>query len=308
MMYLTLFGVTTVLSEDQPTAITEFGGGKPREILEILAVAAGAPVAKDRLAELLWDGTPPKSWVAPLESYISVLRRRLGCAPGRNSEIATTMNGYRLDLTRVSVDLLRFRALAADAARLPVRESLSLVDEALALASGELLASEPTADWAQREKDLFRSDLVKLAGVGATRALEIGDVEAAGRYATIATQYDPIDEVGWQQLMQARWRAGRRSDALRAYAELRTVLAAELGVEPCAQSRDLYMQILRDESTADGLAGEQQLEIKMLTDLLHQCLETLGSADHHLADAWSRAQRGLNDFERALTPAAVTAA
>ena len=310
MMYVTLFGVTTVLSEDQPVGITEFGGGKPREILEILAVAGGAPVAKDRLAELLWDGTPPKSWVATLESYISVLRRRLGCAPGRKSEIATTTNGYRLDLTRVSVDVVRFRAMAAEAARLPVRESLSLVDEALALASGELLASEPTADWAQREKDLFRSDLVKLAGVGATRALEIGDVEAAGRYATIATQYDPIDEVGWQQLMQARWRAGRRSDALRAYAELRTVLAAELGVEPCAQSRDLYMQILRDEPV-DGPAdvdGEQRLEIKMLTDLLHQCLETLGSADHHLADAWSRAQRGLNDFERALTPAAVTAA
>src|SRR3712207_2096610 len=249
MMYLTLFGVTTVLSEDQPVGITEFGGGKPREILEILAVAGGAPVAKDRLAELLWDGTPPKSWVATLEIYISVLRRRLGCAPGRKSEIATTTNGYRLDLSRVSVDLVRFRTMAAEAGRLPVRESLCLVDEALALASGELLASEPTADWAQREKDLFRSDLVRMAGLGAARALEIGDLEAAGRYATIATEYDAIDEVGWQQLMEARWRGGRRSDALRAYAELRTVLAAELGVEPCVQSRDLYMRILRDEST-----------------------------------------------------------
>ena len=308
MMYLTLFGVTTVLSEDQPVAITEFGGGKPREILEILAVAGGAPVAKDRLAELLWDGTPPKSWVATLESYISVLRRRLGCAPGRKSEIATTMNGYRLDLTRVSVDLVRFRSLAAEAARLPVAESLCLVDEALALASGALLASEPTADWAHREKDLFRSDLVKLAGLGAARALEIGDYEAAGRYATIATEYDAIDEVGWQQLIEARWRAGRRADALRAYGDLRTVLAAELGVEPSVQSRELYMQVLRDEPTSGAIATEQRLEIKMLTDLLHQCLDTLGSADHHLADAWTRTQRGLHDIERALTPAAVTAA
>src|SRR4051794_5825451 len=95
LMYVTLFGVTTVLSEDKSGAITEFGGGKPREILEILAVAGGAPVAKDRLGELLWDGAPPKSWLATLESYISVLRRRLGCAPGRHSELATTTNGYR---------------------------------------------------------------------------------------------------------------------------------------------------------------------------------------------------------------------
>jgi DNA-binding SARP family transcriptional activator len=308
-MYVTLFGVTTVLSEDQPAAITEFGGGKPREILEILAVAGGAPVAKDRLAELLWDGTPPKSWVATLESYISVLRRRLGCAPGRQSELATTTNGYRLDLTRVQVDIVRFRALAAEAARLPVRESLCLVDEALALASRELLGSEPTADWAQREKDAFRSDLVRLAGHGAAAALEIGDFDAAGRYATIMTEHDAIDEVGWQQLMVARWRAGRRADAQRAYAELRAVLADELGVDPGARSRELYMEILRDEPTSDEVAGEQRLEIKMLTDLLRQCLDTLGSStDHHVANAWSRAQRGLHDFERALTPVPATAA
>src|SRR3712207_1014335 len=188
MMYLTLFGVTTVLSEDQPVGITEFGGGKPREILEILAVAGGAPVAKDRLAELLWDGTPPKSWVATLESYISVLRRRLGCAPGRNSEIATTTNGYRLDLTRVSVDLVRFRAMAAEAARLPVAESLRLVDEALALASGDLLASEPTADWAQRGKEVFGAEVVREAGLGGMGALELDDFDSAGREAAMKSE------------------------------------------------------------------------------------------------------------------------
>jgi DNA-binding SARP family transcriptional activator len=310
MMYLTLFGVTTVLSEDRPVVISEFGGGKPREILEILAVAGGAPVAKDQLAELLWDGAPPKSWVATLESYISVLRRRLGCAPGRQSELATTTNGYRLDLTRVQVDVVRFRALAAEAGRLPVRESLCVADEALALASAELLASEPTADWAQREKAAFRSDLVRLAGHGAAAALELGDFEAAGRYAVIMTEHDAIDEVGWQRLMVARWRAGRRSDALRAYAELRTVLGAELGVEPSAKSRDLYMEILRDEPTSGEAAGEQRMEIKMLTDLLRQCLETMSgpAGDNQLVDAWSRAQRGLNDFERALAPVPATAA
>jgi hypothetical protein len=67
------------------------------------------------------------------------------------------------------------------------------------------------------------------------------------------------------------------------------------------------MRILRDEPTSGAIATEQRLEIKMLTDLLHQCLETLGSADHQIADAWTRTQRGLHDIERALTPV-VTAA
>ena len=59
MMYLTLFGVTTVLSEDQPVAVTEFGGGKLREILEILAVAGAAPAAKDPLARPSLSSTSP---------------------------------------------------------------------------------------------------------------------------------------------------------------------------------------------------------------------------------------------------------
>ena len=60
MLEIRLFGATTA-STAQGTVGVDLGGVKPRQILEILAVSAGAPVPKDHLADLLWDGRPPRS-------------------------------------------------------------------------------------------------------------------------------------------------------------------------------------------------------------------------------------------------------
>src|SRR4051794_29501900 len=85
MMYVKLFGSPTVVTDHGSVSVTDLGGVKPRQILEILALSAGSPVPKDRLAELLWDGQPPKSYVATLEGYVCVLRRRLGQGRGRRA-------------------------------------------------------------------------------------------------------------------------------------------------------------------------------------------------------------------------------
>ena len=97
MLQIRLFGPTVVLTDGDNSQVSDLGGVKPRQILEILAANPGAPVTKDRLADLLWDGEPPKSYVGTLESYVCVLRRRLGLGPGRTSPLATTSNGYLLD-------------------------------------------------------------------------------------------------------------------------------------------------------------------------------------------------------------------
>src|SRR3954453_9488463 len=95
-----LFGPTTVLLTDG-TAVTDLGGIKPRQVLEMLALSVGTPVTKDRLGDQLWDGNPPRPYIATLESYVSLLRRRMGVGRGRNSALATTTNGYVLGVAQV---------------------------------------------------------------------------------------------------------------------------------------------------------------------------------------------------------------
>ena len=65
MLYVNLFGPTRVRSAKQKVTLA---GVKPRRLVQILAAHVGNPVAKDVLAEALWDGRPPQSYVASTRS------------------------------------------------------------------------------------------------------------------------------------------------------------------------------------------------------------------------------------------------
>jgi DNA-binding SARP family transcriptional activator len=53
----------------------------------------------------------------------------------------------------------------------------------------------------------------------------------------------PLQERLWGQYLVALYRAGRRTDALRAYGQLCVRMESELGVRPCAQLRGLHREI-----------------------------------------------------------------
>ena len=119
MIYVKVLGPTVVEVDGErlPEAAL---GGRLRQVLEILAVNAGQPVPKEVLADHIWDGSPPPTYLGTLESYVCVLRKRLGLAGGRRSSLATRDRGYVLDGPDVRVDLEDFRALTHGGPRRPV--------------------------------------------------------------------------------------------------------------------------------------------------------------------------------------------
>ena len=166
-----LFGATTVVMPDGTTT-TDFGGARPRQLLGILAAAGGSTVSKDQLVDQLWEGSPPRTGTDTLESYIALLRRRIGVSCGRNSPLATVPNGYLLDPEQVEVDLDTFRTLVRTTDGTRPQAVLDRTDSALRLATGPLLASEPYAGWAIEERDLFRTEYVRACDRAASRALQ----------------------------------------------------------------------------------------------------------------------------------------
>jgi DNA-binding SARP family transcriptional activator len=56
----------------------DFGGVKPKQLLEALLLDRGRLVPKDRIAEMLWGERLPQRVAATIETYVSVLRRTLG--------------------------------------------------------------------------------------------------------------------------------------------------------------------------------------------------------------------------------------
>jgi len=267
MIDIALFGPTTVWVEDQRIGGEDLGGVKPRQVLEMLAVAPGTPLSKEVIAERLWEGHPPSSYVATLESYVCVLRRRLGLAGGRCSALATLNKGYVLDPTHVSVDLDIVRRVLSRGGPAEVATMLETVGEGL-------LASDPFAGWADAQRDMFGAELAEAC----LRQAQLADAahrrSLAVQLARTAVAHNGYSEDARQVLMRTLWHAGERTEAVLTYVEFRERVHEELGVEPGSVTQRLYVTILRDEFIR--ARDTDRMELGLLVRLLKQALEGAG--------------------------------
>lgn len=296
MIDVQLIGATQVRTPQQVFAGRDFGGVKPRRLLEVLALHLGTVISKDRLADLLWQGKPPASWMPTLEGYVSLLRGRLEPGvPARASVIRTVNGGYLLDGDRVRVDCCTVRELIARARSARAGAALPLLRQALELAAGELLASSTGVGWADAARQEHLLLRVETATRAAQHALHLGQAELAATLADEALSLDPLAEEACRYAMQGLWAAGRTAEALRRHAELRTVLADELGVDPTPQTQAVLAKLLRDDAPPVitpqrrgtdrplALAGQPERKVDLLAGALVLALRRTSSAvaDEH---------------------------
>jgi DNA-binding SARP family transcriptional activator len=246
---LAIVGSFAASRDGIPVAGPDLGGRKARLLLKLLAVERGRTVPADRITAVLWAGQPPASPADNIATLISRLRRALG-----DAVIAGSRPGYRLGPTpAVRVDLDEAARWAAEAAaRLTAAEPALAVAAASRahdlLTAGQILEDEPGADWAQPARDEQAGLLLQTRGVLAEAWLGTGDRNAAVTVATAALAANPYHERARRALMRAHAAAGEPARALASYAELRELLAAELGADPAAETQDLHLAILRDSA------------------------------------------------------------
>lgn len=278
-MHIAIFGPTRVTTPHGVLAGHQLGGAKPRQVLEILAVSAGRPVSKERLADLLWAGEPPRSYLGTLESYVCLLRRSLGLAGTRGAGVVTVPQGYALDPLVLHVDLTTFRARVRAAQSCGDHAAcLAQLEEALALVGGDLLADELNAVWAVAEREEVRREVVVAENLAASCALALGEHDVALQHAEAALSRDRLAEAAWRTMMRALSATGRRSEALRAYFELRDHLVDELGADPSPETTEVYLDLLRRETPGGGAVSARD-EVRMLVRLLHEAVLAVPDVD-----------------------------
>jgi tetratricopeptide (TPR) repeat protein len=81
-----------------------------------------------------------------------------------------------------------------------------------------------------------------------------GHAEAAAALAGLVREH-PLRERFRGQLMLALYKCGRRAEALAAFAETRSVLVEDLGIEPGSELRSLHERILAADAALDQPAG-----------------------------------------------------
>lgn len=267
MIDVHLFGPLVVTGEGGRLTRSDLGGTKLPQLVQMLALELGSPLSKDLIAERLWDGRPPASYLATVESYVCVLRRRLGLVGSRRGPLATTSRGYLLDADQVRVDVVEVRGL--------LRAGGAHVTQALDMMSGELLANEPFAAWAREARDAFDDLLVHSCTRAAHEANARGDFALAVLLAHEATEHGYLCEPAVRELMRALVGVGDRVQALRVYETLRTGMGEELGLAPETATQAQYLTVLRGGlavTTTEAHASARD-EISALLQLLRRALE-----------------------------------
>jgi DNA-binding SARP family transcriptional activator len=129
----------------------------------------------------------------------------------------------------------------------PADDQLARLREAVALRRGPLLEEWPYEEWATRRREdleaTFDSALESLVAA----ALSAGAGAEAVAHARRLVRRQPERE-GWHRLlMRAYGLTGDRAMALRQFHACRAVLRREQGIEPCAETRALYNDLLLED-------------------------------------------------------------
>jgi predicted ATPase/DNA-binding SARP family transcriptional activator len=231
-------------------------GRKVRALLADLLLHEGRTVAVDRLVEDVWGETAPADPVAALHVRVSQLRRALAAAEsGGRDLVESRPPGYALRVGPETLDTLRFESLV-DRARTAgtARTRAGLLSEALELWRGTFLAdfaddafvASAASHWVERRLAAVEACAEARLEVGEHRELAAELEEEAGRH--------PYRERLRAAHMRALHRAGRTSDALASYQELRRRLADELGLDPGPELAGLHRAILSGDPAEDASA------------------------------------------------------
>ncbi len=223
-----------------------FGGRRARVMFAVLAWEYPASIDQHDLADVLWPGPLPRTWRPALRSAFSHIRAALAATDCPETSVDASEGTARLRLPAdVAIDIARARDdVAAATATTDPRRAIVTARAALAVLSGPFLASE-ASPWVERRRDeLLQLRLVALHALS-TALVATGEPELAIAAATEAVRLQPFREPGHRALMVAHAANGDRTDALRVYARLRTLLVEEMGLDPSPETEKLYVDLLR---------------------------------------------------------------
>ena len=245
-----ILGPLEVLNDGTPVLLS---GQKQRALLAVFLLRANDVVPAERLIELLWGESPPRTAPTSLQNLVSQLRKALGSG----LLLETRAPGYRLRLEPDQLDLSRFEGLVRRAREAEPPERARLLGEALALWRGSPLVDFAYELWAQN--DIRRLEELHLGVLEERIAVELEldrHAELISELETLVAEH-PDRERLRGQLMLALYRSGRQAEALQAYQSARRTLVDELGIEPGPDLQRLNASILRQESSLERVRSAE---------------------------------------------------
>ncbi|MDJ0315117.1 AAA family ATPase [Arthrobacter sp. H35-D1] len=219
--------------------------GRALELLAYLVVNAGVPQERERLAGLLWPESTGQQSRTNLRRELHGLRQlpdlyrhieSSGTAllwqdgPGTASDVGTFQRNcrevLRLSDTGNETGLVQFGQAAIDAY------------------AGDLLPGL-YGEWVLAEREILHRHCIEVCDkVAASASASSGQPDLAMAAAQRRLQLAPLEEAGYQRLMELQVAAGDTAAAVRSYHRCAAVLESELGLETGPRTRELASELL----------------------------------------------------------------
>ncbi|TDO35246.1 putative ATPase [Kribbella sp. VKM Ac-2527] len=229
MRFGVLGPVTAWTDGGEPVTIP---GLKVRALLADLLLHEGRPVPADRLIDDLWGDDLPGNPGGTLSAKVSQLRRAFEDAePGSRTLVVSGPAGYSVKVDSDSYDALQFQSFLEQ----------GRLEDALALWRGPAYAD--FADEAFVETTVARLTEQRLT---AQEQYYESRGDNIGELADLVARH-PLRERLRAAYIKALYRAGRQSEALDSYEQLRVLLSEELGLDPSPELVALQQAILTQE-------------------------------------------------------------
>lgn len=231
-----------IFRDDRPVAFAGKIQKKPLDLLKAIIALGGTNVSEDRLIDGVWSDTEGDRAHKSFEMALSRLRALLGSDDAVHYHARQISLNFRHCWIDSSALEQIFDAVSRDGtAALP-----AFAEKAVNLYKGPFLPSETGMRWAVSKGELLKNRLIRL-------------IVKAGRHHEQAEQWDTaidlylkgidmdyLAEEFYQRLMVCYQALGNRADAVKTYNRCRSLLKAELGIEPSSETEALYKAMIRE--------------------------------------------------------------
>jgi DNA-binding SARP family transcriptional activator len=216
---------------------------RPLELLRALIAFGGRDVSETQLVDALWPDAEGDAAHRALATTLHRLRKLLG------HDGALELREGRLSLNPYVcwVDVWACETLLAGAEQLGQEgeqggPAVQRIERGLALYEGSFLVGEQ-APWVLPTRERLRTRFLQaIAAVGRHWERDEGWERAIVAYQE-GLEVDDLAERLYYQMMCCYQRLGRHGDAARVYRRCRQALGSVLGVEPSAETEQLYQRL-----------------------------------------------------------------
>ena len=212
---------------------------KTFDLFRVLALAEGQPVSMNKLMHLFWPTADAERASTSLRTATSQMRKVLG---------ADTVErvGTGLALRGVWVDVAAYRALVGRIEEVHDQPAqvIHLAEESEALYGGDLDVADADCRVLTEARDELRRQRIQVLLDAAAAAGRCADWHTSLDFARRAATVELSDR-STRAVMRAWFAMGETARCVEEFERLRRHLADTYGIDPSAQTRAQYLQVVR---------------------------------------------------------------